>query len=334
MGRGKMEKQRKVKETTVLKWTAAGLGIVILLLVGVLAFLIREQTHGSDPPQGLPGEARSDEGTGASSRDGHDGSGATAADPDDSATGAVTVPGAHDGETIGEPISDSGTETDRENEPSTAVETKESTDTAAAGVETEAGEETSTEKPSIEPDIGGGGVLKTEMNVSSGLTFANNPDGSCTVTGMGDCTDSHLIIPPVSPDGHIVRAIAARAFSGNDRLITVFIPATVTEIGAEAFSGCIRLAFITAETGGTAYRTVNGVLFSLDMTRLLCYPPARQTDTLVLPDSLVCIEDGALRGAVGLREIVYHGTAEDFSGLSIGRGNNVLLLVDLIFRME
>ena len=336
MGRVKMEKQRKVKETTVLKWTAVGLSIVILLLVGVLTLLIREQAHGSDPPQTLSGTVQSGGETGECSRFGRDDSDTMVSDRDDPGTGAVTVPGAHDDETINVRTPDSGVETDmeRENEPVTVAGIQENTDTGEAGIGSESGEDTSTEEPCAESDTGNGGVLKTEMTVSSGLTFADNPDGSCTVTGMGDCTDSYLIIPPVSPEGRIVRAIAARAFAGSDKLITVFIPATVTEIGTEAFSGCIRLAFLTVETGGIAFRTVDGVLFSLDMTRLLCYPPARQTDTLILPDSLMCIEDGALRGAVGLREIVYPGTAQDFSVLTIGRGNTVLLLADLIFEME
>ena len=170
--------------------------------------------------------------------------------------------------------------------------------------------------------------------MSVGLTFADNPDGTCTVTGLGDCTDACLILPPVSPGGRVVSAIGARAFAGRDIPDTVYIPATVTDIGAEAFSGCARLAFFTTEAGQTACRAVDGVLYSSDMTRLLCYPPARDAGTLILPGTLERIEDGAFRGTSALREIRFAGTAADFSCLYIGSGNNILSAVGVIFCAE
>ena len=170
--------------------------------------------------------------------------------------------------------------------------------------------------------------------MSVGLTFADNPDGTCTVTGLGDCTDACLILPPVSPGGRVVSAIGARAFAGSDIPVTVYIPATVTDIGAEAFSGCARLAFFTAEVGQTACRAVGGVLYSSDMTRLLCYPPARDAGTLILPGTLERIEDGAFRGTSALREIRFAGTAADFSRLYIGSGNNILSAVGVTFCAE
>ena len=79
---------------------------------------------------------------------------------------------------------------------------------------------------------------------------------------------------------------------------------------------------------------VDGVLYSSDMTRLLCYPPARDAGTLILPGTLERIEDGAFRGASALREIRFAGTAADFSRLYIGSGNNILSAVGVTFCAE
>ena len=45
-----MRKRENSTEITALKWTAAGLSITIALLVGLLAFLIRQQAGAYSPP--------------------------------------------------------------------------------------------------------------------------------------------------------------------------------------------------------------------------------------------------------------------------------------------
>lgn len=286
-----MRKRENSTEITALKWTAAGLSITIALLVGLLAFLIRQQAGAYSPPTERSTEEISvTEGVGT-----------------ETDTGAVTVPVAH---AAGQSATDAPTAAD----PPPTSEPDTETDPETATGQT--------------------GIWQTEIRVSVGLTFADNPDGTCTVTGLGDCTDACLILPPVSPDGRVVSAIGARAFAGSDIPVTVYIPVTVTDIGAEAFSGCARLAFFTAEVGQTACRAVDGVLYSSDMTRLLCYPPARDAGTLILPGTLERIEDGAFRGTSALREIRFAGTAADFSCLYIGSGNNILSAVGVTFCAE
>ena len=180
-----MRKRENSTEITALKWTAAGLSITIALLVGLLAFLIRQQAGAYSPPTERSTEEISvTEGVGT-----------------ETDTGAVTVPVAHaagqsatDAPTVADPPPTS--EPDTETDPETAT--------------------------------GQTGIWQTEIRVSVGLTFADNPDGTCTVTGLGDCTDACLILPPVSPGGRVVSAIGARAFAGSDIPVTVYIPATVT----------------------------------------------------------------------------------------------------------
>lgn len=73
------------------------------------------------------------------------------------------------------------------------------------------------------------------------LSFTSNGDGTCYVSGIGDCTLEEILIPQVSPKGDRVTAIGDKAFYECFTLKKVTIPATVTKIGSEAFRGCIYL---------------------------------------------------------------------------------------------
>ena len=69
-----------------------------------------------------------------------------------------------------------------------------------------------------------------------------------TVTGIGTCTDSDLIIPSVY-EGLPVKEIGDSAFKKCTSLTSVTIPDNVTKIGYYAFSGCTSLTSITLGNG-------------------------------------------------------------------------------------
>ncbi|MBO4849694.1 MAG: leucine-rich repeat domain-containing protein [Prevotella sp.] len=69
--------------------------------------------------------------------------------------------------------------------------------------------------------------------------------------------------------------IGYEAFYGCSFLEKVTLPATVEEIGEGAFSRCGSLARINVEQGNENYCSKEGVLFTKDMTTLVCYPVAR-----------------------------------------------------------
>ena len=58
----------------------------------------------------------------------------------------------------------------------------------------------------IKPDV------DTDLVASSGLEFESNGDGTCSIIGLGICTDTDIVIPIVSPDGDIVTLIEEYAF--------------------------------------------------------------------------------------------------------------------------
>ena len=85
-------------------------------------------------------------------------------------------------------------------------------------------------------------LLPTVMNAQ--LTFTTN-NGSITITGYTG-TNSTVVIPATT-NGYPVTGIAAFAFSGFSgvSLTNITIGANITDIGQDAFSGCIGLTSIT-----------------------------------------------------------------------------------------
>ena len=76
---------------------------------------------------------------------------------------------------------------------------------------------------------------------SSGLEFTLNADGtSYSVTGIGTCTDTRLIIPSTY-NGLPVTSIGYEAFYECYTITSVIIPEHVTKIGESAFTGCYSL---------------------------------------------------------------------------------------------
>ena len=81
---------------------------------------------------------------------------------------------------------------------------------------------------------------------------------SCTITGIGSCTDEEIVIPRYI-DGYIVRDIGDNAFSRCTSLESITIPNTVVSIGYEAFLSCTNLASLTFHA---SVETIGGFAFS------------------------------------------------------------------------
>ncbi len=83
-----------------------------------------------------------------------------------------------------------------------------------------------------------------KLIASEGLAYEINEDGTtCTITGIGTCTDTDLVIPRAI-DGYTVTAIGDYAFEDCTGLTSVVIGDSVTSIGEYAFSDCTGLTSV------------------------------------------------------------------------------------------
>ncbi len=79
---------------------------------------------------------------------------------------------------------------------------------------------------------------------SVGLAIRVGSDGTCTVVGMGTCTDTEVEVPS-KIEGFAVVAIGEDAFAGNTAIVSVILPEGVETIGENAFASCSSLAVMT-----------------------------------------------------------------------------------------
>ena len=84
---------------------------------------------------------------------------------------------------------------------------------------------------------------------------------------------------------------------------SISISKNVTSIGANAFAHSKVLSSITVDAENSAFQSKDGVLFSLDMTELVCYPSGRAGAAYTVPDSVVRIRDDAFSNCTKLGEL-------------------------------
>lgn len=100
-----------------------------------------------------------------------------------------------------------------------------------------------------------------------------------------------------------VTDIVDQAFGSCKNLETIMIPATVTKLGDFAILYCPSLQEIQVDDGNQHYCTVDGVLYSKDMTTLIKYPACRPGTEYTVPDSVTKLMHVAFDSAAKLVSI-------------------------------
>lgn len=142
----------------------------------------------------------------------------------------------------------------------------------------------------------------TNATGSVGLSYSQNADGTLTVTGIGLCTDTDIIIYSTNADGKNVTAIAAGAFAGNTSIKSVYLPASVISIGDGAFAGCTSLNSITVETENKYFTAVSDVLYTKDTKTIVAFPAGKALSEYTVPASITDVRPSAFAGCVNLTQ--------------------------------
>ncbi|MGN0228067.1 MAG: leucine-rich repeat domain-containing protein [Paludibacteraceae bacterium] len=90
-----------------------------------------------------------------------------------------------------------------------------------------------------------------------------------------------------------VTSISSHAFDGCVGLTSLTIPSSVTSISSVATQS--GLTAITVDGANANYTSENGILFSKDMTKLLCYPSAKAGTTYSIPATVTSIDASAFK---------------------------------------
>lgn len=108
-----------------------------------------------------------------------------------------------------------------------------------------------------------------------------------------------------------VISIGERAIS-NSVATTVDIPATIQNIGLHCFVNSKKLTAINVSGSNKNYSSVDGVLFTRDMTKLIAYPAGHHQERYNIPSTVKTVEEDAFSNAQFLKS-VYLGNVEQIN---------------------
>ena len=143
-------------------------------------------------------------------------------------------------------------------------------------------------------------------------TFSyNDADMTATITGVTSQRDFYVLPEKADIDGYTVTAIGNGAFAGN-RLITAYLPTSVTTIGDNAFDGCVNLTSVT-QVG-----SIDEAVFPASVTSIGNYAfegCGKLNVTFGDAKALTTIGDNAFYGCISLQHVEFaSGSALDYIG--------------------
>lgn len=135
-------------------------------------------------------------------------------------------------------------------------------------------------------------VAEENELIDGNFRYTVDNDGNATLTGC-DFIATEVTVPDTL-GGYPVTEIASSAFRENKANI-INIPAGIVYISSgDPFSSCLSLKEINVSEDNAEYCSVDGVLYSADMKKLLHYPAYKDGDSFAVPDGVEEIGIAAL----------------------------------------
>ena len=137
-------------------------------------------------------------------------------------------------------------------------------------------------------------------------------DGTVEITKYTGSDESVTV--PYELDGKNVTKIGKNAFSNNENLKKVILPACLTEMD-DSFSGCLNLAAFDVDFASESFSVEDGVLFNKEKTEIVRCPEGKSGGYSV-PAGVILVRDSAFSGCGQLEMIsVPDGVAKIGNGV-------------------
>ena len=183
-----------------------------------------------------------------------------------------------------------------------------------------------------------GGYITSDMNGLTivakwekskfAFTYETNIAGDeITITGVRDAAVVQIVIPE-RIDGVLVTGFTPKAFQNRSKLIEVTLPASIKNFYATAFKGDRLIQRINIDPTNTNLVSVEGVVYTKDMTELLYVGP-KNTTSFVVPNTVKKIGEAACYGHdnEGITSITFNEGLEEI-GKDAFCGNTGLSVLD------
>ena len=132
----------------------------------------------------------------------------------------------------------------------------------------------------------------TGINITA---FSANDINEIIYSG-GKCEDGEMIVPETE-NGKTITEVFIQF---NDNLKTLKIPATVNKVD---IIQCLNLVKIEVSEDNPYLCTVDGVIYSKDMKKLVFYPSSKSGTEFIIPDTVEVIGEGAFSYAQNLKSV-------------------------------
>ena len=155
-----------------------------------------------------------------------------------------------------------------------------------------------------------------EGTAGESVTWVLTDDGVLTISGTG-AMNTDWYSPPwkeynesitevVVEEG--ITKISDSAFCYAENLVKVSISSTVTYVTGYTFDGCKMLEEINVAEENTAYKSIDGILFTEDEKTLVMYPANKNCDKYTIPSSVTTIGKFAFEGNQGINTVIIPDT--------------------------
>lgn len=150
--------------------------------------------------------------------------------------------------------------------------------------------------------IGGGATITKYTGSASKLTIPDTLGGK-PVKELGEWSFSmsETLTSVTIPKS--VTVIANSAFFECSKLTRITIPAGVKTIGANAFWNCSSLTGIDVDSKNKEYKSIDGVLYDYDLTKLIVCPAGTKLTSIKVPDGVTEIDYSAFYFCISLKSV-------------------------------